>query len=77
VWFTENPWPPMVISGLIAFVFVVMWSSNRRGLHLMLAAVFGLLVGAIYLAERAIVTEGERLQERVVHLCEDFRKKSP
>lgn len=67
----------MLIAGLVSFVFVVLWSSNRRGLHLVLAAVFALLAGGIYFAERAIVTEGERLQQRVAQLCEDFRKKNP
>ena len=65
----------MLIAGLVAFVFLVMWSSNRRGLHLVLAGVFALICCSLYFVERAIVTEGERLQQRVRLLCEDFRKK--
>ena len=77
MWFTENPWPPIIIVGLAALVFLVMWNSNRRGLHMLLAMVCVLLCVAIYGIERAIVTEGELLQQRVVQLCHDFRDKKP
>ena len=75
MWFTENPWPPMLISGLLAFVFLALWNANRRDLHFAIAMLFVLLAVGIYFAERAIVTEGERLQLRVTQLCEDFRTK--
>lgn len=75
MWFTENPWPPMLIVGLIALVYLVMWNANRRGLHLVIAFFLLLSCGGIYLLERAIVTDGEKLQLRVRQLCEDFRVK--
>lgn len=77
MWFTENPWPPIVIAAGMALVFLVLWNSNRRGLHLLLAVVCGLLGAGFYFVERAIVTDGERLQLIVVQLCEDFRDKKP
>ena len=77
MWFTENPWPPMLIAALAAVVFLMLWSSNRRGLHFVLAAACLLAGAGIYLLERLIVTEGERLQQRVVQLCLDFRDKKP
>lgn len=67
----------MIISGVLALIFLVLWNGNRRGQHLILAGIFALLCGGIYLLERAIVTEGERLQQIVVQLCEDFRDKRP
>jgi hypothetical protein len=75
VWFTENPWPPIVIAGLLALIFIVLWRSSGRGLHLMLAAALIVFCIGTYFAERAIVTEGERLQQRVVELCDAFRQK--
>ncbi|MBS0205741.1 MAG: hypothetical protein JSS49_22800 [Planctomycetes bacterium] len=75
MWLTENPWPPMLIAGLIALVYLVMWNANRRGVHLVLALLFLLSCGGIYLLEKAIVTDGEKVQARVVQLCEDFRDK--
>lgn len=77
MWFSENPWPPMIIAAVLAAVFLLMWNANRRGLHLVLVAVFVLLGVGFYFLEQAIVTEGERLQQRVVQLCEDFRDKKP
>ena len=77
MWFTENPWPPMLIAALAAVVFLMMWSSNRRGLHFVLAVACLLAAAGIYLLERLIVTDGERLQQRVVQLCFDFRDKKP
>ncbi len=75
MWFTENPWPPIVISALIALVFLGMWNSNRRGLHLVIALGFIGLCFVLYPLERSIITEGERVQLRVEQLCYDFRDK--
>ena len=77
MWFTENAWPPMLIAGLAALVCLALWNSNRRGLHLVAALVCLLLCAGFYFLERAIVTEGERLQQLVVSLCDDFRNKRP
>lgn len=77
MWFTENPWPPILIAGVLALICLAVWSSSRRSLFLMLAIAFGASCGGIYFLERAIVTEGERVQQRVVQLCEDFRDKKP
>ncbi|MBC8116786.1 MAG: hypothetical protein H7062_20515 [Candidatus Saccharimonas sp.] len=75
MWFTENAWPPMLIAGLAALVCLALWNSNRRRLHLVAAFVCLLLCAGFYFLERAIVTEGERLQQIVVSLCDDFRNK--
>lgn len=75
MWFTENPWPPMLIAGLAALVCVALWNSGQRRVYLLLAAVCALLCGGFYYLERAIVTEGEKLQALTVKLCEDFQKK--
>lgn len=77
MWFTENAWPPMLIAGLAALVCLALWNSNRRGLHLLAALGCLLLCAGFYFLERAIVTEGERLQKIVVALCDDFRHKRP
>ena len=77
MWFTENAWPPMLIAGLAALVCFALWNSNRRGRHLVTALVCLLLCAGFYFLERAIVTEGERLQQLVVSLCDDFRNKRP
>jgi hypothetical protein len=75
MWFTEDPWPPIVLCGLLAAVFAFLWSGNRRGVYL--AAAFGLCLaaGGIYFLERSIVTERERVEAAVYELCSAFQKK--
>lgn len=77
MWFTENPWPPLIILSLIGLIFLGLWNSNRRNLHLLLAVGCFALAAGVYFLERAIQTEGELLQQQVVQLCYDFRDKSP
>jgi hypothetical protein len=67
----------MIIAGVLAAIFLVLWNSNRRGLHLILALACILSCGGFYFLERSIVTDGERLQAMTVQLCEDFRDKKP
>lgn len=77
MWFTENPWPPIIIAGLLALIFLVLWNSRRQARYLAVAVALILLGVGFYFLERAIVTEGERLQQLTVQLCEDFRTKKP
>ena len=77
MWFTENPWPPMIISGLCGLISLVIWNARRQHKLLYLACVFFASTGAIYAMERSIVTEGERLQADVVQMCDQFRRRDP
>lgn len=75
MWFTENAWPPMFIAGLGGLIFLAVWNSNRRGRYLTAAVVCLLACVGFHFLERAIVTEGEKLQQIVVTLCDDFQHK--
>ena len=75
MWFTENAWPPMFLAGLGGLILLAVWNSNRRGRYLIATAVCLLGSVGFYVLERAIVTEGEKLQQIVVSLCDDFRHK--
>jgi hypothetical protein len=77
MWFTENPWPPMLIAALGALACLALWNSARRKPYLYLALLLLGLTGGIYVAERAIVTEGERLQDEVAVICHQFRNRDP
>ena len=77
MWFTENPWPPMLFAGLSAVVCFGMWNSDRRNRHLFWALAMLCVTGAIYAVERVIVTDGEKLQDDVILLCDQFRKRDP
>ena len=75
MWFTENAWPPKFIAGLSGLILLAVWNSNRRARYLIAAAICLMACVGFYFLERAIVTEGEKLQQIVVSLCDDFRHK--
>lgn len=65
MWFTESAWPPIFVCIGLAGLCVAAWISSGRGRAL--AAAGGLLVlcPVIYLAERVIVTDAERVEAAV------------
>ncbi len=67
----------MLLAGLGSLVCFGLWNSSRRNLHLISAVVFLGIVGAVYVVERMIVTEGEKLRAEVVQLCDQFRRRDP
>jgi hypothetical protein len=75
MWFTENPWPPMLLAGLGSLVCFGLWNSDRRNIYFILGLLLLAMTGVIYVVERAIVTEGEKLQLQVALLCDQFRKR--
>jgi hypothetical protein len=75
--FTENPWPPMLIAGLAALVFVALWNKDRNSRFLGGAVFCVLLIAGFFLFERAYVTQGEQLQADVALLCDQFRHRQP
>lgn len=77
MWFTENAWPPMLIAGFAAMIFVALWNKDRNSRFLGGAVVCLLLIFGFFILERSIVTEGERLQDDVVSLCDQFRRRQP
>jgi hypothetical protein len=74
MWFTETPWPPILICTVAIVCLVAMWQSNQRKGTLLAAG--GLLIAtvAIYFVERAIVTESEQLEAAVIELTDAFQR---
>src|SRR5258708_23209219 len=74
-WFTENPWPPIFILGLVVCALLAVWSSQKRGIWLVgvLAAVA--LAVAIFFVEKSIITERERIEQKVFELTDAFQRK--
>src|SRR5262245_25244877 len=77
MWFTENAWPPMLIAGLAALICLGMYNSDRNSKYLTAALFCLILIGGLFALEKAIVTDGERLQGEVTQLCDQFRRKDP
>jgi hypothetical protein len=76
MWFTENPWPPIFLLGLVALCLFVAWIPQKRGIWLAgsLAALLG--CGAVYVGEQAVVTDGEKVEAKIRKLVSDFQEKN-
>ena len=67
----------MLLAGLGSLVCFGLWNSNRRNLYFVSAIACLGIAGLVYAVERAIVTDGEKIQGEVVQLCDQFRKRDP
>jgi hypothetical protein len=74
-WFTETPWPPIVILGIGGCVFLAVWAAQKRGMWLVGAALMVVAAVAVYSIERAYVTEGERVEKSVYDVTSAFQRK--
>lgn len=74
MWFTETPWPPIVLCGVAAAILLAAWYQNRRG-GLLIAAIAMLpLAAGIFFLERAYVSEAERIEANVYGLTTAFQQ---
>jgi hypothetical protein len=71
-WLTENPWPPIFILAIAACVMVAVWTSQKRGAWLVGALTAVIAAAAVFFIEKAIITEGERIEKHVRDLVEAF-----
>jgi hypothetical protein len=71
-WLTENPWPPIFILAIAACVMVAVWTSQKRGAWLIGAVTAVIAALAVFFVEKAIITEGERVEQHVRELVEAF-----
>src|SRR5262245_41333091 len=71
-WFTENPWPLIVLLGIAAGIMTAVWSSQKRALWLLGALAAVLAAVALFFVERSIVTEGERVEKAIIELVAAF-----
>lgn len=75
MWFTETPWPPIVIFSIVAAVLVAVWSAQKRAWPLIGAATLVVLCVLTYVFERFYVTDGERVEADVLGLAHAFQHK--
>jgi ketosteroid isomerase-like protein len=74
-WFTENPWPPIVLLGLVVCALLAVWSSQKRGIWLVGVVAAAALAVAVFFIEKSIVTEKERIEQKVLELTAAFQRK--
>lgn len=75
MWFTETPWPPVVLALVGAAFLLVAWSSRGQTKFLVGAVLLVLLCVVIYVVEGQIVTDAERVEASVHELCHAFQRK--
>lgn len=76
-WITENPFPLLLIFGLLALALFAAWGNSKKpgyfftGVGMMALAIVALLT------EQVIVTPGEEVEARTSQLCREFQRKDP
>jgi hypothetical protein len=74
MWFTENPWPPIIFLAAVGVVFGMSGISRQQAKLYAIAAVFFVLCIVVWLVERQVVTEGEKIEQRIYDLVEAFQQ---
>lgn len=74
MWFTDTPWPPILICSVLGVLLVAAWYPNRRGIYLLGVVGLIFLSGAIYAVEQHIVTEAERIEKSVLDVTRAFER---
>jgi hypothetical protein len=74
MWFTETPWPPIMIFSAIAAGLAAAFVTTQQGRFLV--GIVAMLVAALvtWLIEQNIVTESERVEQAVYDVAEAFQQ---
>ena len=65
MWFTENPWPPMLLCILGAAIFFFAWTRNGSMKSLFAGVLCVAATAGVYFLEQAIVTEPEVIEQLI------------
>lgn len=71
MWFTEDPWPPVMVLVVLAVVFGLAWNATRRGRYILLALGLVVLAFGVLVVEELVVTQAEEVEARVLALADD------
>ena len=76
MWFTETPWPPIAVLGLVALasLFAAMQTQTSKWL-ISVFLCLGLAV-FVWAVERSIVTPGEKVEGSLLAMVDAFQKKN-
>jgi hypothetical protein len=73
MWFTETPWPPMVLFVVAAIGCAWMWGERRRSWWLVgMTGCVALAIGVLVF-ERSITTPAEQIQQHLMELASAFQ----
>ena len=76
MWFTETPWPPILILCVIGVLLFLGWVSQRKTGYLAGVALCVALCGLVFVVEQQIVTETERVEQRLLDFTAAFQRDS-
>ncbi len=76
MWFTETPWPPIVGLVVIGVLLFLGWLSQRKNIFLAGVLLCLALCGIVFVIERQIVTERERVEQTLRDFAVTFQKDS-
>jgi hypothetical protein len=75
MWFTETPWPPIMIFSAIAAGLAAALVTTQQGRYAL--GIVALLIASLvtWLVEQNIVTESERVEQAVYDVAEAFQQR--
>lgn len=76
MWFTETPWPPILILCVLSVLLFLGWMSQRKTGYLAGVALCVALCGLVFVVEQQIVTETERVEQRLLDFTAAFQRDS-
>lgn len=76
MWFTETPWPPILILSVIGVLLFLGWVSQRKMGYLAGVALCVAFCGLVFVVEQQIVTETERVEQRLLNFTAAFQRDS-
>jgi len=75
MWFTETPWPPIIILSVLAITSASYWLQRGRLRFLVATLFFAAGIVGTYVAERLIITDGERIEAAVFDMADAFDRR--
>ncbi|GAB4143211.1 MAG: hypothetical protein Tsb009_14170 [Planctomycetaceae bacterium] len=74
MWFTETPWPPIMICAAGTLLLLIAWKRNARSLYLYGIVSLVIAAAAIFFIERTIVTEVEKVEQLTLDLTDAVKQ---
>lgn len=76
MWFTETPWPPIIGLCVVGVLLFLGWMSQQKAVFLAGVALCVALCGIVFVVEQQIVTERERVEQRLLDFAVAFQQDS-
>jgi len=76
MWFTEDAWSPIILCVVAGVIFFVAWSTTRKSAFLLALPLLLLIAITLFFLERAIVTDGEQVEQNLFSLIDTFVEES-